>query len=69
MITLVEARSETLDAAKVWMEGNDWMSDAGGAEKTVVRRDSARCAGRVCNVFPTLSQALLRRARPTGAGG
>ena len=68
MFTLVEARSETLDAAAVWMEGNDWMSDPDGAVKEGVRRDSATPAARACTVPLTLSQAFRPGLRPTGAG-
>lgn len=32
MISIVETRSETLDAAKVWMEGNAWMSEGDGED-------------------------------------
>lgn len=69
MITLVEARSDTLDAATVWMKGNDWLSDMDGAAKTGVHRDAASLSTGVCSVRLSLSHALFLGPRPRGAGG
>ncbi|MCA3701094.1 MAG: hypothetical protein IOB84_15085 [Brevundimonas sp.] len=69
MITLVEARSDTLDAATVWMKGNNWLSDMDGAAKTGVHRDADGLSTGVCSVLLSLSQALLLGSRLRGAGG
>lgn len=46
MFTLVEARSDALDASAVWMEGNDCMFDPDGSVKVGVRRVFASPAAR-----------------------
>lgn len=63
MITLVEARSETLDAAVVWMVRNDWMSERELAAKPAVLPDTASLAPWARSVVHAVAQALARGRR------